>query len=278
MFTICLQFSALVFTTQNTQTQAIMASFRICVRGRRGDGLYPVYIRITHNRQVGYIKTDKCVDVKNIRKGEVTDPNVLAYCSQEIIRYNEALNAVDLSSLTVSEIVAFLKKLDDDISFSEYARFYVRRMAIEWKMERNAKNYGLALRSLEIFMDRNNILCPHLSGKVIQDWISELDKHTHRAKEMYPTCVRIMFNAILDEYNDYEKGIIRIKNNPFRKIRIIVIRRKRDGWGDRSYGHSRSQTSHFDRNICRSSLDTDSPYQAKMTNSSRNSRLPRDPC
>lgn len=52
-------------------------------------------------------------------------------------------------------------------------------------------------------MDRDNILCAQLSGKVIQDWISDLNKHTHRAKEMYPTCVKIMFNAILDEYNDY---------------------------------------------------------------------------
>ena len=174
-----------------------MATFKICIRGRRSDGLYPVYLRITHNRQVGYIKTDKCVDVKNIKKGEVVDPNVLAYCAKEILRYNEALNTVDLSCLTAPEIVVFLKKMDDEISFSEYARFYVRKMTVEWKMERNAKNYLLALRSLELFMDRNN-----------------------RAKEMYPVCLRIMYNAILEDYNDYEKGIIRIQNNPFRKIRI----------------------------------------------------------
>ena len=78
-----------------------MATFKICIRGRRSDGLYPVYLRITHNRQVGYIKTDKCVDVKNIKKGEVVDPNILAYCAKEILRYNEALNAVDLSCLKV---------------------------------------------------------------------------------------------------------------------------------------------------------------------------------
>ena len=197
-----------------------MATFKICIRGRRSDGLYPVYLRITHNRQVGYIKTDKCVDVKNIKKGEVVDPNVLAYCAKEILRYNEALNTVDLSCLTAPEIVVFLKKMDDEISFSEYARFYVRKMTVEWKMERNAKNYLLALRSLELFMDRNNILCSNLSEKIIRDWISDLEKHYHRAKEMYPVCLRIMYNAILEDYNDYEKGIIRIQNNPFRKIRI----------------------------------------------------------
>ena len=82
-----------------------MASFKICIRGRRNDGLFPVFIRIIHNRKVGYIKTDKCVDYKSIKKGEIVDPIVLAYCSKEILRYNEALNAVNLSSLTVSEVI-----------------------------------------------------------------------------------------------------------------------------------------------------------------------------
>ena len=197
-----------------------MATFKICVRMKRNDGLLPVYIRITHKRKVGYIKTDKCVGKDGIKKGEITDPVILAYCSKEILRYNDALNAVNLDSLTTVEIVKFLRRVDEDISFSQFARNYVRRMESEWKMERNAKNYRLAIQSLEQFMERDNITCAQLSGKIIQDWISELDRHTHRAKEMYPTCVKIMYNAILDEYNDYEKGVIQIKNNPFRKVRI----------------------------------------------------------
>ena len=197
-----------------------MASFKICVRVKRHDGLYPVYIRVTHDRQIGYIKTDKCVGKEGLRKGEVVDPNILAFCSREILRYNEALNAVNLSSLSVSEIIAFLKKLDDDISFSEFARSYIRRMTIEWKMARNAKNYSLAIRSLELFMKKDDILCRQLTGKIVQDWITDLEKHYHRAKQMYPTCAKIMFKAILEEFNDYEKGVIRVKTNPFRKIRI----------------------------------------------------------
>lgn len=197
-----------------------MACFKICIRSRRNDGLYPVYIRITHNRQIGYIKTDKCVGPAGIRKGEVIDPIILSYCYKEILRYNDALNSVNLESLTVQETLSFLKNMDEEISFSEFARSYVQRMKLEWKMERNAKNYRLAIRSLELFMERDDILCKQLSGKVIQDWISYLDKRTNRAKEMYPVCVRIMYNAILDEYNDYEKGVIRVRNNPFMKIRI----------------------------------------------------------
>lgn len=34
-----------------------MAYFKICVRAKRKDNTYPVYIRVTHHGQVGYIKT-----------------------------------------------------------------------------------------------------------------------------------------------------------------------------------------------------------------------------
>lgn len=58
-----------------------------------------------------------------------------------------------------------------------------------------------------------------LTTKFIQDWISSLAS-TNRAKEMYPTCIRMIYNAALEEYNDYDKNIIRIKLQPFRKISI----------------------------------------------------------
>lgn len=61
-----------------------MASFKICIRGRRSDGLFPVYIRLTHNRKIGYIRTSKTISKEGIKKGEVIDPTVLAFCSKQI--------------------------------------------------------------------------------------------------------------------------------------------------------------------------------------------------
>ena len=37
---------------------------------------------------------------------------------------------------------------------------------------------------------------------------------------MYPICVRQIFKAALLEYNDYDNGIIRIKTNPWAKVKI----------------------------------------------------------
>lgn len=47
-----------------------MATFKVCVRKQRNDGFYPVYIRVTHNRSIGYIKTGKLVNDAGLRQGD----------------------------------------------------------------------------------------------------------------------------------------------------------------------------------------------------------------
>ena len=127
-----------------------MTNFKICLRTQNGGGLFPVYIRITHKRQIGYIKTDKCVSKEGVKKEEIIDPVVLAHCSRTIIRYNESLNTLNRDSMTVAELVHHLRSLDEEISFSGYAQKYIRRMAYEWKMVRNSVSYGAVLLHLSL--------------------------------------------------------------------------------------------------------------------------------
>ena len=107
----------------------------------------------------------------------------------------------------------------DVYSISKYARKYERDMAVYRGMERNSRNYKWAYQSLEKFAGSNDIKFSQLTTKFIQDWMKTLEK-TSRAKEMYPICIRMMYNAAMEEYNDYDKNIIRIKLQPFRKIAI----------------------------------------------------------
>ncbi len=196
-----------------------MATFKICLRRPRKDGVFQVFIRITHNRVARYINTEKLVTKKQIRKGEIKDPAILSYCSNLIKEYCNKLNSVEIADWNTNDIVSFLLQADKDISFSDYARKYTIRMITEWGMARNARNYKWAYQSLESFSGKKSLMFSHLTVKLLQDWIKSLE-HTHRAKEMYPICVRMMFEAALDEFNDEDRGIIRIKGNPFRKIRI----------------------------------------------------------
>lgn len=61
-----------------------MANLKACVRRPRKDGFWQVYIRVTHQRNAGFIKTDKMVTKKELTKNnEIKDPFVLSYCSVE---------------------------------------------------------------------------------------------------------------------------------------------------------------------------------------------------
>lgn len=196
-----------------------MATLKAVIRTARADGFYPVYIRVTHKRASSFIKTDKMVTKKELTKSnEIKDPYVLQYCTQKILAYTEQLNKKNIENWTVKEVVEFLTGGNDDICFSDYARQHIAKM-IDNGQERNAKNYTLALQHLERFTGTTQIMFSHLTSTLMNRWIKSLEQ-THRAKEMYPICMRQIFKAAILEYNDYDNGIIRIKTNPWIKVEI----------------------------------------------------------
>ena len=196
-----------------------MATFKSCVQKERKDGFFPVYIRVTHRRTTQYIKTDKMVTRKELTKSnEIKDPFVLQFCTQRILEYNEKLNKVDIEHWTAKEVADFLTKGNEDMCFSDYARRHIDRM-IDRGQQRNARNYELALQHMERFAGTTRIMFSHLTSNFVARWILSLEQ-THRAKEMYPICMRQVFKAAMMEMNDYDNGIIRVKTNPWVKVEI----------------------------------------------------------
>lgn len=196
-----------------------MATLKAVVRTMRADGFYPVYIRVTHHRASTFIKTDKMVTRKELTKSnEIKDPFVLQFCTQRILEYNERLNKVDIEHWTAKEVAEFLTKESEDICFSDYARKHIDRM-IDKGEQRNARNYELALQHMERFAGTTKVMFSNLTSSFVNKWITSLEQ-THRAKEMYPICMRQVFKAAQVEMNDYDNGIIRIKTNPWVKVKI----------------------------------------------------------
>ncbi len=196
-----------------------MTTFKATVKKPRSDGFYTVYIRITHQRKSSYIKTNKIIDAAHITKGgDLTDPVVNEYCAMLIRQYTDRLNRVNATCWEIKEVIEFLLKDDEEACFSDYARKFIDRMEADGH-ERNAKNYRLAENHLERFMGTTRLLFSNLSSSAINLWIESLSK-TNRAKEMYPTCVRQIFKKAIVELNDEERGVIRIKFNPWLKVTI----------------------------------------------------------
>ena len=126
-----------------------MATFKATVRSERKDGFMQVYIRVTHNRRQGYIKTDKMITKKDISKSkDIKDPFVMNYCTERIMEFNERLNRKDISRWTIAQVVEYLIKGDEDICFSDYARLHIDRL-IDNRLYGNARNNELALQHME---------------------------------------------------------------------------------------------------------------------------------
>lgn len=196
-----------------------MATFKAVVRRPRADGFYSVYIRVTHRRQTLFIKTDKMLTKRELtRKGEIADAFVLQFCTQKILEYQERLNRHDIAQWTGAQVVEFLTTPDEVISFSDYARKHIDRL-IDNGQERNAKNYQLALQHMERYFGTTQVKFAQLTSVNVNKWIATLSG-TARAKEMYPVCIRQIFRAAIDELNDYDNGILRIKTNPWGKVKI----------------------------------------------------------
>lgn len=197
-----------------------MTTFKAVVRKPRSDGFYAVYIRVVHNRKPAYIKTDKIIDAQHIsKKGDFTDPVVNEFCASLIRRYIDRLNRIDASLWDVSEVIEYITKADEEVSFSEYAKKHIAKIENEGRL-RSAKNYKLAVAHLERFIGSTNVAFSQLTTAVLKKkWLQYLSR-TNRAKESYPICVRQIFKNAVIELNDEERGLIRIKFNPWTKIQI----------------------------------------------------------
>lgn len=196
-----------------------MATFKTVVQNKRADGYYVVYIRLTHNRKVIYLKTDKMVTDKGITsKREVKDTFVLNFCLSTITKWIEKLNKVEHDKWTAEQVRDYLLQDDDDIDFSDFSRSYIETMRGTY-MPHSVQRYEAALKSLETYANNTNIKFSELTTKFIEGWIESM-KDSKRIKTQYPILVKRLFNEGVKHYNDYDTGLMRIKRNPWMKVEI----------------------------------------------------------
>lgn len=204
-----------------------MAYFKICVRAKRKDNTYPIYVRVTHHGQVGYIKTDKVCKAKSVRKGEVIDNYIIKDVSILIDEYMCRLNREEIQGWDISKVLNFLRRDSNNLSFSKFCREFISKMDNDGR-ESTSINYKLALKRLEEYMGKDDILFSELTSVIFRSWIDSMKDSLYK-KHGYPKRIKTMFMAGCEQYNNYDTGEMLIRNNPFRGVRIPrpVIPKKR---------------------------------------------------
>ena len=196
-----------------------MATFKPTIQKKREDGTYLVYIRCTHNRKNRIYKKRTNISklIRLMKKANILDNDVLGYCLYRITEWNKRLNTEDIANWTVQDVILFIQQGSIDIPFIPFGESFIEDMRKKGKKV-SADNYGIALKSFTNYFGED-ISFQDITSKEINKWIDTL-RETARAKQMYPSQIKTMFEAGCLEYNDYDKNAIRIQNQPFKAVKI----------------------------------------------------------
>lgn len=195
-----------------------MISFKPAIRSIKSDGFAVVYVRVTKDRKIGYLKTQFVVNPDQHNGREVTDYSILAKVYSLINGYYEKTNNLDIEKLSVEEIINEISGRNNEISFTDFCDEYIKKMINDGR-EKSSRNYKSAVNSFKSFSKKENINFSDINSKTINSWIDSL-RDKKRAKSLYPNAISTIFNAGLLEYNDYDKGILKITHQPFMHVKI----------------------------------------------------------
>ena len=191
-----------------------MATFKALIKkgNKRSDGTWNVVIRFTHNSKVRFIPTTMYVTKKDITASfKIKNANILDRCNDIIKEYRSRLSELNLefNDIDIDTIVSYIrqKKENKGVSFTEFASRWIKESTIK-----GIKNYKTALNAICAFVGRDNILCEEINVKTMKAFENAL-KDRPRAQSLYPNCIKTIFNAARDYYNDEDNDIIRIKHS-----------------------------------------------------------------
>lgn len=191
-----------------------MATFKAMIKkgNKKADGTWNVVIRFTHKTKVRFIPTTLYITKKDITASyKIKNANILDRCNDIIKEYRNRLRELSLefNDIDIDTIVSYIrqKKENKGVSFTRFAAKWIEESTIK-----GIKNYKTALNALCSFVGRDNILCEEINVKTMRAFENAL-KDRPRAQSLYPNCIKTIFNAARDYYNDEDNDIIRIKHS-----------------------------------------------------------------
>lgn len=229
-----------------------MATFKVCVfkHQKRQDKKYPVSIRICWKRKYSYLKTEFYVFDKQINKKtfELKDPALINVLNSRILAYENIKVqklAHRIDSYTAKDLAEYFSKegnpdADEAIDFIKFSREHCARL----KAKGRTTTANTLLRTINALIDyaggKERIGIAEITAKFLTGFEVFLrGERTLRRKNQfgativthkqgisdvslldYMTDVRTLFNAAVAEFNDEDKGDLRILHYPFKKYKI----------------------------------------------------------
>ena len=217
-----------------------MATFIPEIQKKKADGTYNISIRITHNRQLRRLPTQIYVTDSDLtRGGKIKSQKIVDRCDELIKKFRGACNDIgdEIKRLPIDVFVERLNShIGDENAFRLDLFEYTRKKMAEM-LPGTAGLYGNMLSALRRYLnceqlDISDIKADFLKGfqkfletepskrgdnrKIGQD----KGKKGGRAVSLYLSNLRAIHNKAKEEYNDEDRGIIKIPYSPFNYFKI----------------------------------------------------------
>lgn len=211
-----------------------MATFKaVILSGKnhiKSDNTTNIKIRVTHNRKSEYFSTDLYIIPGIFKNGTATGTNA-AYINMRITDYLQQyqrryLKLGDMSEkLTAKELRdELLKDNTEQIDFLKFAEDYWKQLIADEKFGSERAVRGV-LTNLRKF--KADIRFSDITSNFLQEFEKYLNKQgVHQAVETYMSRFRLIFRRGIDYHNDSDRGILKIRNYPFKKYQVNKVRDK----------------------------------------------------
>lgn len=210
---------------------------------KREDDTWNVKIRITHERKTAYLATSHyiTVDLINKKTFEIKERNNPVYdqVMLDVLKIRSELSALgnQIDCYTAKGLVELMNERltgkDKGIRFFDFAERNVRDM--EEAGKRRSQSYHAMLTRLEEYAGRN-ILFSDITASFLTGFDTYLrnkesrngtGKISQAGVRLYIGIIQTLFNKAKLEYNDEDRGLIRISNNPFAKYKLPSVPKTR---------------------------------------------------
>lgn len=189
----------------------------------RKDNTFNVKIRLCYERKVIRLSTEIYVYPYELNDDWTFKENTLKKAEIDFLvrRYKDRCGYFlrTHSSVSLVKIVEFLTtdQGDVDLDFITFANEWIASSTLKGK-----KNYQTALNSFIRFLDTDSLPFSAFTKFVLEDYCAFLQKPDgdksagKRSASLYIGSLRHLYREAQSKYNDYDRSIIRIPNDPFR--------------------------------------------------------------
>ena len=204
-----------------------MASVKCVIHKHRkkADGTFAIYVRLSHQRKVSYIKTGKFAteadltkDLGAFKKGPLKDS-----LDSLILEYRKIINSLEsINSLTIDNIESYLSNSYNNnsrYSLYSYAEKLIKNMHESGRVG-NSNLYKHVINSLKKYWPLSDLHFDNIDVQFLKNYESHLRKKSKsplasRSVSLYLSIIRTIFNSAIKELNKPHLNITPLPYNPF---------------------------------------------------------------